>query len=182
MKTLAILFIAARKILRRIRMHIIRHAFKQCGKNFIFDPDGEYSFKTISVGSDVFIGSGAKFLASNSTITIGSKVMFGPNVTVLGGDHNTSSVGKFMFDCKEKKQGDDLPVVFEDDTWIGAGSIILKGVTVSRGSIIAAGSVVTKDVPEYTIVAGVPARPIDSRFEPDVLQQHKRLLLNQHLE
>jgi chloramphenicol O-acetyltransferase type B len=50
--------------------------------------------------------------------------------------------------------------VIQDDAWIGAGSIILPGVTIGEGAVVAAGSVVTKDVPSYTVVAGVPARPI----------------------
>jgi acetyltransferase-like isoleucine patch superfamily enzyme len=57
-------------------------------------------------------------------------------------------------------EADVAPVIIEDDVWIGSNCIILKGVHVGRGAVIAAGSVVTRDVPEFTLVAGVPARPI----------------------
>jgi len=52
------------------------------------------------------------------------------------------------------------PIVIEDDAWIGAGAIILPGITIGRGAVVGAGAVVTRDVPPYTIVVGVPARPI----------------------
>ena len=57
----------------------------------------------------------------------------------------------------------DAPIVINDDVWIGAGSIILAGVTIGKGAIIAAGAVVNKDVPEYSIVGGVPAKVLKYR-------------------
>ena len=65
----------------------------------------------------------------------------------------------------EKLPENDLDVVFEGDNWIGASAIILKGVTIGKGSVIAAGSVVTKSIEPYTIVGGVPAKTIKKRFE-----------------
>ena len=62
---------------------------------------------------------------------------------------------------------EDAPVVIEDDVWIGAGAIVLPGVTVGRGSIVAAGAVVTRSIEPHTIVAGVPARQIGQIPETD---------------
>ncbi|TAM97761.1 MAG: CatB-related O-acetyltransferase [Chitinophagaceae bacterium] len=157
-------------------MFLLKPLFKKHGKHFIFDPNGNYSFSTIEVGDDVYIGPGAVLNASESGIVIGNKVMFGPNVTIMGGDHNISEVGKYMFDVKEKKPENDLKVIIEDDVWLGTGAIILKGVTIGRGSVIAAGALVTKDVPPYSIVGGVPAKVIKMRFSEQELKEHKRLL------
>lgn len=67
-------------------------------------------------------------LSSESTITIGSKVKFGPDVIFVGGDHNVAVLGKYMYDVKEKLPENDLPIVVKKDVWIGARSIVLKGV------------------------------------------------------
>ena len=76
----------------------------------------------------------ASLMASESAITIGNKVMLAPHVTIVGGDHNTSVVGRFMFDVKVKRPEDDQAVTIEDDVWVGTGAIILKGVRIGRGA------------------------------------------------
>jgi maltose O-acetyltransferase len=115
-------------------------------------------------------------LAANSRIVLGSHVIFGPGVMVYAGNHNTGQQGRFMADVTEKRPEDDLEVVFEDDIWVGGGSIILQGVTVGRGSVIGAGSVVVRDVPPYCLVAGVPARPLKARWTLDGVIAHEALL------
>ena len=59
----------------------------------------------------------------------------------------------------------DQPVVIEDDVWVGANVTILKGVTIGHGSVVAAGAVVTKSCPPYSIIGGVPAKVLRKRFE-----------------
>ncbi|HXW68853.1 MAG TPA: hypothetical protein VEJ88_04530 [Dissulfurispiraceae bacterium] len=103
--------------------------------------------------------------------------MFGPNVTIVTGDHNTSQIGMYMFDVKEKLPENDMPVTIQSDVWVGTGVIITKGVTVGTGSIVAAGALVRNDVPPYSIVAGVPARVIRRRFTDDEIVEHKRMLI-----
>ena len=160
----------------RGRMVLLRSAFGRHGRHLIFDPDGDYTYKSIEVGDDVSLGFHAVLLAANSRIIIGSKVMFGPCVTVVGGDHNTSAVGEFMYDTHEKRPEDDQDVIIEDDVWVGTRAVILKGVHVGRGSIIAAGAVVNKDVPPYTIVGGVPARLLGRRFDIETILAHEQKL------
>lgn len=160
-------------------MYIYRYLFKKCGKNFIFDPYSYFSYSTISVGDDVFIGSGANFAASETYISIGTKVMFGPEVTIMAGDHNTKVIGSYMYDVKEKLPEHDQPVVIEDDVWVGTRATILKGVTIGRGSIIAAGSVVTKSCKPYSIIGGVPAVILKERFTAKEIAIHEETLKNQ---
>ena len=153
-----------------------RSLFKSYGNNFVFDPFSEFSYETISVGNDVYIGPGTCFQASESAINLGNKIMFGPNVTIMGGDHNTSELGVYMFDQKIKLSDNDLPIVIEDDVWIGTGVTILKGVTIGSGSIVAAGALVIKNVPSNSIVGGVPAKIIKNRFSDIDLRDHLRIL------
>lgn len=177
MKIIALLIFYTSRLYDRIIMYIMIHLFASRGKNIKFSPtNSKFSYKTITFGNDVFIGSGATFMASESKIIIGDKVMFGPNVTIMGGNHNITMLGKYMFDVKEKRPEDDLPVIIENDVWVGAGVIILKGVTIGRGSVVAAGSVVLKDVPAYSIIGGVPAKVLKMRFSENEIQKHEQIL------
>ena len=67
----------------------------------------------------------------------------------------------------------DQPVVIEDDVWVGANVTILKGVTIGHGSVVAAGAVVTKSCPPYSIIGGVPAKLIKMRFTDDDIKEHE---------
>ena len=81
-----------------------------------------------------------------------------------------------MVDVKEKRPGDDLGITIEDDVWVGSRAVILDGVTVGRGSIVAAGSIVTKSVPPYAVVAGCPARVIRLRWSVETIVRHEEML------
>ena len=69
-----------------------------------------------------------------------------------------------------------MPVLIEDDVWCGSNVVILKGVTIGHGSIVAAGAVVTKSFPPYSIIGGVPAKLIRMRFTPEQILKHETLL------
>jgi len=88
-------------------------------------------------------------------------------------DHRFDIVGKTIW---ESGRGDRFKIVIEDDVWIGHGAIILSPTVIGRGAIVAAGSIVTKDVPQYAIVAGSPARVLRMRFSPEQIAEHERLL------
>ena len=145
---------------------IKKSMFSQCGKHVVIGRKGQFTYENIVVGNNVFIGQYANFMSTNAKIVIGDHVMFGPHVFVITGDHRIDIKGKYMDEVTEaeKRPSDDQDVIFEGDNWIGANACILKGVTVGMGAVVAAGSVVTKDVPAYSIVGGAPARLIKMRF------------------
>jgi acetyltransferase-like isoleucine patch superfamily enzyme len=170
------LFLSIRGVLNRCLCFLLKPLFITCGANVKFDAFGFYTFAHISIGSDVYIGPGAKFSSSGAILEIGSKVLFGPNVTIMTGDHNILEIGAYIFDVRRKKPSDDLPVKIQDDVWIGSSATILKGVIIERGAVVAAGAVVTKNVPPYSIVAGVPARVIKYRWTIEEILRHEDLM------
>ena len=100
------------------------------------------------------------FINARGKIYIGKNVLIGPYVTIYSTNHIFSSI-----DIPIKDQGQtEEEVIIEDDVWIGANSTILPGVKIGKGAIIAAGAVVTKDVPTYSVVGGIPAKLIKERI------------------
>lgn len=143
------------KCLRRLCAKLI---MKKCGENVNIEKGAHFSADTV-IGDNSGIGLNAQL---ESNITIGCDVMMGPDVKMFVRNHNFSRT-----DIPMNQQGDSdpKPIVISDDVWIGANVIILPGVTVGKGSIIGAGAVVTKNVPEYSVVGGNPATVIKSRLD-----------------
>jgi acetyltransferase-like isoleucine patch superfamily enzyme len=152
--------------------------FASRGDNLAFDPDGTYTYESIHIGHNVDLGVRPVIIAARSTVRIGDNVMFGPEVTIRGGNHRVDVVGVPMIAVR-KQDGDerfDLGVTIEDDVWIGTRAVILHGVTIGRGAVVGAGSVVTRSVPPYCIAAGNPARVLRRRWSADVIAEHERAL------
>lgn len=175
------------RILNWLLSYLFKFRFKRAGKNLRFSPIGSrFSFKTIEIGNGVFIGPDASFSNQCGNIVIGDYVMFGPRVMIFGGNHEIKKIGVPMARIKKGQNYTDPDVVIENDSWVGAGTIILPGVTVGEGAIVGAGAIVTKDVEPYAIVAGNPARFISYRFNKNEIKEHqkglKKYLLNEWLE
>ena len=99
----ALIFEFFKKAFNRTMRFSTRSLFKKCGNNVKFSVYDTFSFNSIELGNNIYIGKGAKISARHSTIKICDNVMFGPNVTIRGGNHNTGVIGKFMFDVKDKR-------------------------------------------------------------------------------
>ena len=114
----------------------------------------------IVFGERTFCGEFCVF-GVNESVMIGADVMIAQAVTIRDTDHAFEAVSVPMMD-----QGiTTAPVIIGDNVWIGHGATILKGIRIGRGAIVAAGAVVNKDVPEYAIVGGVPAKVIRMRIK-----------------
>lgn len=129
------------------------------------------------IADGVSIGSNATIFCTRAKLSIGRKSFSGPNLTIITGDH-PYFVGTYMRDIRKDflpdKELYDEEVVIAEDVWLGANVTILKGVKIGRGAIVAAGSVVTKDVLPYSIVGGVPAHFIKFKFKLDEIIDHER--------
>lgn len=131
------------------------------GKYAIIRPSNVYGG---SIGEGLKIGNNSNigpfaYIGCSGYIEIGDNVMISPRVSIYAENHVFDQSDKLMKDQGVRVES----VIIEDDCWIAANSIILAGVTIGKGSVIAAGSVVTKSIPPYSIVAGVPAKVIGSR-------------------
>ena len=112
----------------------------------------------IAIGNNVTINNDC-YLAGDGGITIGDDVLIGPGVYLFSVSHEIANP-----DVPVRLQGrPTAPIRVEDDVWIGAHSTVVAGVTIGRGAVVGANSVVTRDVEPLAIVAGVPARQIGRR-------------------
>lgn len=131
------------------------------GKHAIIRPSNIYGG---SIGEGLKIGNNSNigpfaYIGCSGYIEIGDNVMISPRVSIYAENHVYDQPDMLLKDQGVKVES----VIIEDDCWIAANSIILAGVTIGKGSVIAAGSVVTKTIPPYSIAAGVPAKVIGSR-------------------
>jgi acetyltransferase-like isoleucine patch superfamily enzyme len=132
----------------------------------------------LKIGDNCYIG---RYSQIECDADIGHSVIMANMVSFVGRyDHHFRHVGtptrlsRQIRDPDYDWKGNDIKVTVGDDVWIGYGAIILSGVTIGEGSVIAAGSVVTKDIEPYTVVGGNPARKICDRFKnPEDLHLHQ---------
>ena len=116
---------------------------------------------SVTLGDDVSIQAFGLIFGQGGVV-IGNAVRIGPRVTILSSSHVFADASRPI-----REQGiEPSPVRIGDDVWIGTGATVLSGVTVGRGAVVGAGAVVTKDVPPFTVVGGVPARRLRAR-EPE---------------
>jgi maltose O-acetyltransferase len=143
---------------RRFRQFCAHLILDDCGKWVNID-------RGVTFATDIKLGNGSGIGANCSIptgVSIGENVMMGIDILMFTNEHRYDDITIPM-----GKQGrtEVKPIVIEDDVWIGSRSLIMKGVTIGHGSIIAAGSVVTKDVPPYEIWGGNPAHFLKSRID-----------------
>lgn len=129
----------------------------------------------IKVGKETYgIINIANFLNKDEKLEIGNFCSIGSNVLfILGGNHRYDTISTYPFrvsmlghKCEAYTNG---PIIIDDDVWLADNVTVMSGVHIGQGAVVAAGAVVTKDVPPYAIVGGVPAKLIKYRFSDDII-------------
>ncbi len=158
-----------------IRNNVISKTYLKVGKESIIN--GKFIFENemgeIAIGDRTFVGGG-KFVTINK-ISIGSDVLISWGCTFMDNNAHSLKWSERKNDVRDWKKGieenkigiyknwqnvESAPIIIKDKSWIGFETVVLKGVTIGEGAIIGSKSVVTKDVPDWTVVAGNPAKVI----------------------
>lgn len=143
------------------RRELMKQMFGHVGENvWINQPLTLAVGSTVSIGEGTYINSGL-ILIDDYNVTIGKGCLFGTGVTLCTTGH--------PIDPEERAKGGmySFPITIGDGAWIGAGAIILPGISIGKYAVVGAGSVVTKDIPDYTIAVGNPCKPIRQIDERD---------------
>ena len=146
------------KVGKRFRYTACKKLFSYCGGNVNIEKGVRFALNSvIRIGDNSGIGVNALVLCS---VTIGENVMMGQDVVIISSSHEFSNTEMPMI-----AQGfrADRTVEIGNDVWIGARAILLPGVMIGSGSIIGAGAVVSRDIPEWSVAAGNPARVVRRR-------------------
>ena len=151
-----------------------RSGFGFIGKNVKISPPFSGDARNIFIYDHVGIGGHAILSTPNAKIIFKGNDSIAHHLTIHTGNH-ARKIGHFVSSISEKNKpkGYDHDVVIEKDVWIGANVTILEGVTIGRGCTLAAGAVVNKDVPPYSIVGGVPARVLKFYWSIDEIMEHE---------
>lgn len=173
-------FVKKLKLLR-CKLLLARYRNITIGKNTTFGRNTIFwAPNRMNIGNNVYIG---KFCTIQADIEMGDNIEIANNVGLIGRyDHDYTKIGvsikdaPWIGDDNYDFKGKNLKIVIEDDVWIGYGSVVFTGVRIGRGAIVAAGSIVTKDVPPYAIVAGNPAKIKGYRFTEEQIQEHEKIL------
>lgn len=159
--------------IKRSEFGHIDNTVKITPPSFIYKPN-TYIYENVGIGPNCMISS------PNAKVIIKGRTAIAEDFTVHTGNH-ARVIGKFVTDINDhnKPLGYDHDVVIEEDVWIGCRVTILAGVKIGRGCTLAAGAVVTKSTPPYSIVGGVPARFIKFYWSIDQIIDHEKKLYDE---
>lgn len=145
------------------RTNVFRKMLGKIGDNVHIDVDFHCEYgKHIFIGNRTIINQNCTFI-DNNYIHIGNDVLIASNVQIYTATHSTRAEERVMPDWNSNKSvclTIARPIVIEDNAWIGGGAIILPGVTIGKGAVIGAGSVVTRSIPAFTVSVGNPCKVI----------------------
>ncbi len=152
---------------------LLKQLFAEIGESCYIEAPfhANWGGKHVHLGSHVYVNYNLT-LVDDTHIYIGDHVMIAPNVVIATGTHPIHP------ELRRKEAQYNLPVHIQDNVWLGAGCLVMPGVTIGENSVIGAGSVVTKDIPENVVAVGNPCRVLRDISEKDLTVYHKESLID----
>ena len=167
-------------MLDELKRKIINKKWRTCNTHNNTYVGRIFDFNKVSVGYATYGILNPHFYESEyEKIEIGNYCSIADNVKLIaGGNHDMNSFSTFPFSFFYEGEHNAISkgkIIIKDDVWIGENSLILSGVTIGQGAVVAAGSVVTKNVGAYEIVGGVPAKIIKKRFSEEICKELEKI-------
>ena len=164
------------KVMGKIRLWKFRREWRSRNRHNTTMAYNVFALDKVTVGRKTYGAINVMNWGENESLSIGHYCSIANNVIfILNADHYLNNISTFPF--RNKIIGSGLEgtskgdIIIDDDVWIGYGATVLSGVHVGQGAVIAAGAVVTKDIPPYAIVGGVPANVIKYRFDNLIIDE-----------
>lgn len=168
------------KIKELVQLYLFRRQWRKKNSHNTTMAANTFDLEQVSVGKHTYGAIRVLNYGNGQSLRIGSFCSIAQDTMfILNADHNVDTISTYPFLVQlfgvireGTSKGD---IVVEDDVWIGYHSTILSGVHIGQGAVVAAGAVVTKDVPPYSIVGGVPARVLKYRFSEEIVEEMKNI-------
>ena len=169
-------FQGLKELLKPYKVGIRKTKWKKLHPGSDTIPMNDFDFSHVEIGTGAYGELNVVDFGGDCKLTIKNYVSVAQHVTfILNADHYTNHISSYPFKVKtlhiaSSESFGKGSIIIDDDVWIGYGATILSGVHIGQGAVVAAGAVVTSDVPPYAIVGGVPAKVIKYRFEPELIE------------
>lgn len=174
-------FVKKSDVLSYFKLRWFKRKWRKQNKHNYTKAKNAFNARVVKVGNYTYGDLDVRHFGSTKEgLRIGNYCSIGPDcIFLLSGGHNMSTILSYPFKEKMLNMHEEPickgTIVLHDDVWLGYGVTVLSGVEIGQGAVVAAGSVVTRDVPAYAVVGGVPARVIKYRFDSDLIDELKKI-------
>lgn len=164
-------------VLSHLKLLWFRRKWRKRNRHNLTTAKNCFNARWVTVGNGTYGELDVRHFGNpEERLVIGNYCSIGPEcVFMTGGEHRYDGLSTYPFRVKlglcENESITRGPIVLEDDVWLGFRTTVMSGVTIGRGAVVAAGAVVTRDVPPYAIVGGIPAKVIKYRFPEAVIKE-----------
>lgn len=162
--------------LSEYKWKIFSKKFGSIGRSTIVSPSSQVVTQNMYLDDYVIIQDHNNFISHKGKLVVKKYSVISAGCLIIPGAHKLKVGLPFWMSAKHHIADNEDDIIIEEDSWIGAGCILLPGVKIGRGCVVGAGSVVTKDVPDYAVVVGSPARIVATKFSLKDVLSHERVL------